>query len=119
MEDVIIDLAPYIPVVLEVLAGIVLALAGWAVKRFATKMGLESDEKIRTYLMQAITAAVTYGKNKAVEELNDADWTKLEVKDVLLAQAASYVITRVPGAVKKFKLNEQDIKDLVLARLEN
>ena len=119
MEGMTIDLAQHLPLILEIMGGVVLALGAWAIKRFATKMGLESDEKIRGYLMEALKAGVTYGKNKAMEELSDADWTKIEVKNAMLAHAASYVMTRVPDAVKKFNLTEQDVKDLVLARLEN
>ena len=119
MEGLTIDLLEYLPLVLEVLGGLVLALGLWAIKKFVTKLGLESDEHIRKYLLEALQSSVTYGKNKATEELKDADWTKVEVKNAVVAHAASYVLTRVPDAVKRFKLNEQDVKDLVLARLEN
>ena len=118
LEGLSLSLEAIVPFVLEMLAGVVLILAAWALKRFATKMGVESDEKVRKYLIDTIQAGVAYGKNKVEEELGDTDVTKADVKNVMLAHAASYVMTRVPDAVKKFKLTEQDIRDLVLAHLE-
>jgi mono/diheme cytochrome c family protein len=114
-----IDLSPLVQPTVEVLAGIFLAVGIWAVKKLSTKLGLEADDKIRSYLLTAVENAVAFGKTKAVEKFEHADWTKVEVKDEILAHAASYVMTRVPDAVKQFKLSEQDIKDMVMAKLGN
>ena len=113
-----IDLTLVWPVVIQIAAGALLGLGIWAIKKFITKLSLEEDEKVREYLISALQAGITFGKNKAIEELGSDDWTKIDVKDVIMAQAVTYALTRVPDAVKKFKLTEEDIKDLVLARLE-
>ncbi|NJO64298.1 MAG: hypothetical protein HC836_40865 [Richelia sp. RM2_1_2] len=113
-----IDLTSVWPVILEIGAGVVLAMGIWAIKKLIAKIGLEADEKVRDYLIGAIQSGITFGKNKALAEVNSDDWSKVDVRDIVLAQAVTYTLTRVPDAVKKFKLTEQDIKDLVLARLE-
>lgn len=118
METALIDLGPLLTVLLQALGGVVLAVAGWAVWKVQQKFGLENEEKLRNTVMEVVERGVTYGKNKANEELNDADWTKIETKNALVGHAANYVLTKVPDAVKKFKLTEDEVKDLVLAKLE-
>lgn len=107
-----------IPYILEIMAGIIFGLLLWLIKRYIIKLGIEADEKVREYLMEAIHASVIYGKNKAIEELGTEDVVEIDVRNCIIAHAVKYISSRVPDAVKKFKLSEEDIKDLVLARLE-
>lgn len=109
------NVAPYI---IEIMAGIIFGLLLWLIKRYITKLGIEADEKVREYLMEAINASIVYGKNKAIEELGTEDVAEIDNRNSTIAYAVKYVITRVPDAIKKFKLSEEDIRDLVLARLE-
>lgn len=121
LEDVgtTVDLTALLPLILEILAGLVLAMAAWAIKKYATKLGIDADAETRAYLLTAVVAAVTYGRNKALEELGTADWTKVDVRNALLAHGVAYVLQRVPDAVSRFNLKEQDIRELIIARLEN
>lgn len=114
----VIEFGPTLSVILQGLAGVLLAVGTWAVKLLADKLGLEKDDKVRQYLNDAIKNGVEFGKKKAKEELSDADWTRIETKNVLLAHAAGYVLSKVPDAVKRFKLTEDDIKDLIYSRID-
>jgi len=118
METSVIDLSPVLTILLQCLGGVVLAVGSWALYKVQQKFGLENEDKIREVVMGAIERGVTYGKHKAEEELKDADWAKVETKNALVAHAASYVLTKVPDAVKKFKLSEDQVKELVLTKLD-
>jgi len=117
MESTLVDLSPLLLQLLSVVGVAVLAIAGWAVKKVADKFGLENDAKIREYLLSAVERGVEFGKHKAEEKLGDANWAKIDVKNELVASAAGYVLKKVPDALKKFKLTEDDVKDLILSKL--
>lgn len=106
------------PYIVQIMACIIFGLVLWVLKRFVTKLGIEADEKVRKYLIETLQVSIVYGKNKVDEELGSTDLTKVEVRNAIVAHASNYVINKVPDAVKKFNLKEEDIKDLVLARLE-
>ena len=118
METSIIDLSPVLSILLQCLGGVVLAVGSWALYKVQQKFGLENEDKLREVVMGAIERGVTYGKHKAEEELKDSDWAKIETKNAMIGHAASYVLGKVPDAVKKFGLSEEQIKDLVLAKLD-
>ncbi len=117
MESTIIDLSVVGGYALEALAGLILALGSWAVHKLAQKFGMENDDKLRAVVMTAVTNGVAYGKKKAKAELDSADWAKIEVENVLVGHAATYVLSKVPDTVARFNLSEEDIKDLVLSKL--
>lgn len=119
MEDLatLIDLGPILEHVLNVLFAVLSAVAIWGVKKIGDAVGLENDDKIRQYLIGAVERGVEYGKTKAEDALGDADWAKVDVKSELVAHAAGYILSKVPDAIKKFGLTEEDIRDLVLSKL--
>ena len=118
METVLIDFGPLVVVGIEVLAGLLLAVGSWGAYKLTQYLDLKNEEQLRNVVMSAIERGVNYGKNKALEEVKDADWAEYETKNKLVGHAAQYVLTKVPNAVKKFKLTEDQIKDLVLAKLD-
>lgn len=117
METAIIDLGPIISVLIDALQGLLLGLGSWAVFKVSQTFGLENDEKIRGYLMAAVENAIAFGEKKAREGVKKADWGKIETENAMIAHAASYIMTKVPDAVKKFGLTEEDVKELVAAKL--
>ena len=74
---------------------------------------MEQEKFLREYL----EAGMTRGLKFAQQELDDADWTKVEVKNQMLAMAATYVMTSVPDALSYFKLDEVGLRDRLAARL--
>lgn len=117
METTILDLTQFAPFVLEILAGVLLGVLIWAGKKLANKLGVDADNEIRQYFTQAIQSSIAFGKEKAKEKLDSTDWSSVEVKNETLAKATEYLNKHVPDAIKKFKLSEEEVKELVLARL--
>jgi len=117
MENLVIDLQPILGLAVDALQGLLLALGAWVATKVAQTFGLENDDKIRGYLDKAVVNAIEFGEKKAREEVKKADWAKIETKNAMVAHAAGYVLSKVPDAVKRFKLTEDDVKDLVTARL--
>lgn len=109
-----VDVGPVVDTLLGSLAAAVMTLAGWALARLAKRLGLEADGEVRRYLETAIYNAVAF----AVARLRDEGKSiTLDVKSEIVARATSYVIARVPDAVKRFGLDEASIGHLVEARL--
>ena len=50
---------------------------------------------------------------KKVSNINDP-----QVKDLMVAMAANYVLSQVPDAIKHFNLTEANITDMIVARLQ-
>lgn len=114
-----VDLAPAVQVLLQMLAGLLLAVGTWGVKRISDRFGIEVDDKIRGYLMSAVSGAVGFGIRKAKALIEEKPgWTRIQVENAIVASAASYILSKVPDAVKRFNLTEEDIRDLILAKLD-
>lgn len=114
----IVDFAPFLTVLIQIFAAVLLAVGSWAVKKFADRLGLDQDDRMRVYLQDALANAVKYGKQQATTKIAQSGVSKVEIDNQIAADAARYVIESTPDAVKKLKLTEDNIKKLVLARLE-
>ena len=123
MEQVaaaVVDLQPLIETALGLIATAVMGLAIFAIRALnawlAAKLGhqnLVNEDMVRGYLSDALDRAVSYAKTK----VDDADWSKVDVKSALIAEAARYAMTRVPDAINHFNLTEEDIAEMIEARL--
>ncbi len=114
----LVDMKPVIEVLVQCLAGLAMAFGTYMVHKIAQKFKLEADDKVRGYLLAAVENAVNYGQHKADEIIKEKGIGSVDVKNETVAFAAKYLMTKVPDAVGKFKLSEDDVKDLVLAKLE-
>jgi len=91
-------------------------LATWGVRYLNKKLGTEGliqDAEIRKYLDAALSNATKYGVNK----IEKADWTKLETKNAALANAATYAIDKVPQALDHFGVTQDQLIDMLEAKL--
>ena len=70
---------------------------------------------MRVYLNDAIDRGIGYATEQARRK--SADFDHVEVRSAAAAEAANYVIQRVPDAVKRFGLGPVDIRRMVEARL--
>lgn len=110
-----IDLTPVLDAGIDLLALVLMALGSWAIARLGRKFGLESDDRIRVYLGEALVSGIGWAKEQARKRSEDI--AHVEVRNKLVAEAAGYVIERVPGAVNRFGLDRQRIEKLIEARL--
>lgn len=110
-----IDLSPILNLGIDLLAVVLMALGTWALARLGRKFGLESDDRIRVYLDEALMRAVDWAKEKARQR--GEDLAVIEVRHKAIAEAANEVIARVPDAVRHFGLDEARVTKLIESRL--
>lgn len=110
-----IDVTPVLNLGIDLLALVLMALGSWAIARLGRKFGLEADDQIRVYLGEALVSGIGWAKEQARKR--SQDMARIEVRNKLAAEAAGYVIERVPDAVKRFGLDRQRIEKLIEARL--
>lgn len=112
----IIDLAPILDVVLQGLVVLITTLIGWGITKLTKKYNLDIDEKYREHLYGSIEKAINYGTAVAKEKLKHK--TEIDVRNAILAEATNYVLKGIPPTLKKLKLTEDRLRELVLAKLE-
>ncbi|MCH7870678.1 MAG: hypothetical protein IID33_03160 [Planctomycetes bacterium] len=110
-----IDLTPVLGIVIDLLAAALMTLGGWALAKLGRKFGLEADDQVRIYLGEALAGGIGWAKEQARKRSEDI--AHIEVRSKLVAEAANYVIERVPDALKRFGLDRERIEKLVEARL--
>lgn len=114
-ETQLVDLKPLLDVGLQILAAVLLALGSWAATWLVKKLKLSADSEVRLYLDQALQRGVTYAVEHA--RTRGADLARVEVRNEIVAKAASYAATRVPDALKHFNVTPEQVKAMVIARL--
>lgn len=115
-----IDFGPLVNDYVWPLVGAILtALAGLAYRKVSAwltaKTGVELeryDDMIRGYLDQALTKAVEYGRSK----VGDKPLT-IDVRNQIVAAAATYAINRVPDALAHFGITAESLPHLIESRL--
>ena len=110
-----IDLTPILNIAVDLLAVVLMTLGGWAVARLGRKFGLEADDQVRVYLNEALASGIGWAKERAKSK--GEDFATIEVRSQAVADAANYVIERVPAAVRHFKLDEARVRQMIEARL--
>ena len=111
-----IDLRPLISeLVFPLVAGIGLWLATWISTRVAGWLKLSRDDIVRKYLEKALMLALDYGKSR----LDQGTPLTVSVKSKIVADAATYAVEHVPGALKHFGVDADGLKRMLAARLES
>jgi hypothetical protein len=110
-----IDFSPILDMSIDMLAMVLMTLGGVALARLGRKLGLEADDQIRIYFGEALERSVGWAKEQAHKRADDM--ARLEVRNAAVVEAASYVIERVPDAIKHFGLDRARIEALIEARL--
>ena len=110
-----IDMAPMVDTAASLLSAMLLAGGLWVIRRALAWLQLSEDEKVRAYLETALQNAITFARNRVVA--GGAEHAQIEVRNQVVAEATSYIVARVPDALKRFGIDEEAARDLVLARL--
>lgn len=87
------------------------ALASWVAARAAGYFKLQSADIVRDTLNQAMQRGLDYARVKV------GPGPTLGVESRVVAVAAQYVIDHTPDALRYFKVDEQSLKEKLLARL--
>ena len=115
-----IDLGPAAAETIEWIAPIILVagvgLVGWLLTRRASMMGLKINALQRAVVDQGLDRAIGY----AISRLGDRarGGIPIVVKNEAIAVAADYAVRAIPGALKHFKKNRDELADMIEARLE-
>ncbi len=71
------------------------------------------ETRLRNALQTALEAAAAYASQK----VTNADWTKLDIKNPIVALAVNYAQKAVPNALKWFGITPERLAEMVIARL--
>ena len=119
-QSAAIDLKPLLDAVIGTIASVVLALGVVAVRKLngwlTAKTGnqnLLNEDLIRSYMHNALDNGVKF----AVAKVGSSNWAQVDVKNALVAEAASYALTKVPDAIKYFNLSSEDLEDMIQSKL--
>jgi len=110
-----IDLTPLLQAVVSLAVVLLTALGGWALKHLTDKLGLDKDSKVRQNIYDVFEKGLAYAAQKAVEK--GQDFTKIEVKNQMIAEAAQYVIPKIPDGLAYFNITPKALEQMLEARL--
>lgn len=91
------------------------AFAGYALNFVVKRYKLSIDDKTREYLLGAIGRAISLGEDAVKSRTSGL--TQIEVRSQIVAEAATYVLSRVPDALKHFGITEDNLKGIITAKL--
>lgn len=111
----VIDISPLLNSLIELAGVALLTVATWAAHKYGKKLGIEQDSKVREYLDDAIAKGIAFGEAKLKEQAGKID--EIDIKNAKIAEAANYVTKGVPDALKRFKIDDERLKQLIIARL--
>ena len=109
-----IDLSPIVPVAVDLMAAILLAVGSWALARLARWLRLKGDDEVRVYLDTALLNGIELAKRRLKERGKNLT---MATKREALAHATGYVIAQVPGALKRLKVDPAAVERAIEARL--
>lgn len=103
------------PELANALGAALTAAALYLAKLLADKLKLSSDSEVRGYLMDVVNIAAEAAARKlrALPSGQDA----VDLREDLIAEAASYVIAKAPDALKHFGISDDALRDMVDIRL--
>lgn len=111
-----IDFGPIlVDAVIPMLAAVLMALGGWAIRWAGRRLKLAADAEIRVYLEQALERGVAYGAGKAAALA--AGRARIEVRNAAVAEGAQYVVNAVPDALRHFGITPGRLERMLEARL--
>lgn len=116
-----VDLMPIIIPGLEIvfmLLGIVLtAVASWAVKKYADKLGIQETEAMLLHIDTLISSGLALAKKKSLEELKESHLSKINIDNPKIAFVVGYVVKQAPEYMAKLNIDEDRLVDLIESKL--
>lgn len=119
METFLIDFSPITEVVIALAAAVLSAVGAIAIAKLSAvleaRFGMQIEEAQRVKVQQALENAIAFAKIRAENFLEAKD--DVQVRSAVLADAANYVIAKVPQGLDHLGINEEAVVDLLEARL--
>lgn len=111
----VINLMPLLQLTLPLLAVVLLVLVTYGAGLAVRKFGLEkliTEDQIKAMLHKQMEVAVQYG----IQKLEKADWTKVETKNAVLANAANFMVDHSDELLAKAKITPEKLEELLTAK---
>ena len=109
------DLRPLWGYGVEVMGGLLTGLAGLATRALTKHLKIKDQDRTREYLERAMQLGIQYAMELAIRKGDDL--AQVNVRDELVAAAATYAGRAVPDALRMFGIDEAGLKDRLRARL--
>lgn len=110
-----IDLKPLLDVLIQFGALILTGVLAWAVKRAADYFHVAKDSELRTVVSGAIDNGIAFAVAKAKDA--EARGATIHTKDQMIANAANYVLPKVPDALAKLGVTPDHLAEIITAKL--
>ena len=111
-----VDLSPLVSLGVQVLGGVLLAVASVAAGYVAKHFKLANESTVRGYLMDAAENAVAYAASKE-QALSAEGKFDVTTKNAVIGTASDYLLDHVPDAIAKFNLDRDHVERIVEAKL--
>lgn len=119
METFLIDFSPITEVVIALAAAVLSAVGAIAIAKLSAvleaRFGMQIEEAQRVKVQQALENAIAFAKIRAENFLEAKD--DVQVRSAVLADAANYVISKVPQGLDHLGIDAEAVVDLLEARL--
>lgn len=110
-----IDLSAVLTPLLQLAGTILLGVATWAINLGAQKTGLENQTALKNMLIDATGRAITWAESQVGQKIGAG--ASIDVHNAVVAQAANYLLTKMPDTLKSLGISGTAIEDWVLAHL--
>lgn len=108
-------LTPMLDALASSLLALLFALGSLAITRLLGWLKLSEDAKVRAYLDEGLHNAIAFATAKVAARMPQA--VPAERRNAIIAEAAAYATARVPGALRRFDIDEDGARDMISARL--
>lgn len=115
MEQTSVDLTALWQIVIPLAVAVLTALASWLSIQVTSYFKLKSDNVVRGYLDEILKRGIGFAQSEM--EQAAARYTKVDVKNAVVASAAAYAIRQAPDAITRFGLTPAQVEAMVSARL--
>lgn len=111
------DLTPLATLLAQLLIAILAAAATWAAAWVKKRASIAVDSDLSHQMDGILTEAVSFAQGHLMTLLGHADFTKVETRNAALQIGLSFVGSQAPGILQSLGLSEQNVADLLLAKL--
>ena len=110
-----IDLSPLVDAAIAAAAVVLTSLAGWLARRAARWLGESADSDMRIGLEMGLANAIGWAREQAERRADDV--SRIEVRSRIVAEAAGYLLPKMPAALTHFGIDEEGLRERLEARL--
>lgn len=110
-----IDLSPILTPALQLGGLILTGIASWALTLVAAHFKVSTNSALFQNLLSAIDRGISYGQQVAQTKADALG--KITTQNAVVAEAANYVVSKMPSTMAALGITQAHVADLVLAKL--